>query len=73
MDIALSIISLPILIPYLIIGFIVGSFAGDDGTLEELGIFGQILVILIIIGWPLFFLLIWLFGEDGILRNIFRN
>ena len=54
---------LPIIIPYLIIGFIVGSFAGDDGTLEELGIFGQILVLLIIIGWPLFFLIIWLFGE----------
>ena len=54
---------LPVIIPYLIVGFIVGSFAGDDGTLEDLGILGQILTLLIIIGWPLFFLFIWLFGE----------
>ncbi len=54
---------LPVIIPYLIVGFIVGAFAGDDGTIEKLGIFGQILTLLIIIGWPLFFLFIWLFGE----------
>lgn len=40
---------LPIIIPYLIVGFIVGAFAGDDGTLENLGIFGVFLIIFIIL------------------------
>lgn len=65
--IAEIICSLPVIIPYLIVGFIVGSFAGDDGTLESWGVFGQFVCLLIMVAWPLFFLIIWLFGEDGVL------
>lgn len=71
MDIASLILCLPILIPYLIIGFIIGAFAQDDGTLENLGPLGCIITLFIIVAWPLFFLIIWLFGEDGVFRNMF--
>jgi hypothetical protein len=62
------IIILPILIPYLIVGFIIGAFAQDDSTLEKLGPIGWLITLFIIVAWPLFFLLIWLFGEDGFLE-----
>ena len=69
MDILSLILSLPILIPYLIVGYIIGAFAQDDGTLEELGPLGWIITLFIIVVWPLFFLIIWLFGEDGVFRK----
>ena len=58
-----------IIIPYLIVGYIIGAFANDDGTLESLGPLGWIITLLIIVTWPLFFLIIWLFGEDGVFRK----
>ena len=53
-----------IIIPYLIVGYVIGAFAQDDGTLERLGPLGWIITLLIIVAWPLFFLIIWLFGEN---------
>jgi hypothetical protein len=58
-----------IIIPYLIVGYIIGAFAQDDGTLESLGPLGWIITLFIIVTWPLFFLIIWLFGEDGVFRK----